>query len=145
MPVPRGLPDASERRIAHGPIERDAEAIDRDAACRACCMHLGDRVPRAIDAAKADMRVLHDASAGDAPSLVFGLAFYLGRSKKTVRADPPLPGKGPPFGNQIRCRPHAFEGQVDTSELGPVCAPKLLSFSRRLSCSIGHSAHTLGR
>ena len=86
-------------------------------------MHLGDRVPRAGDAAKADVRVLHDAPGRDAPPLVFGLASYLGRTKKAVRADPPFPGKGPPFGNQIRCRPHALRRQVDTSEFGPAMRP----------------------
>jgi hypothetical protein len=47
-------------------------------------MHLGDCFPGAGDAAKADVRMLHEVSAGDAPPFVFGLAAYAGRAKKAV-------------------------------------------------------------
>jgi hypothetical protein len=56
-------PGAIGRGIAHRPVERDPEPVDRHTSAGAGLMHLGDRGHAPLDTAEADMGVLHDAPA----------------------------------------------------------------------------------
>ncbi len=92
------------RGIAHRPVERDPEPVDRHTAPGAGLVHLGDRAHGPLDTAEADMGALHHAPPRRHRTFVVGLAGDVRRLEKRRTSNPPVARERPSLGQQFSPR-----------------------------------------